>query len=137
WADSIHTDLGIISRGNKAATSVTAAVIDNGVVLSYFRSPSAGATQMPYLFGTTANLMQYNTILQPGTITYFVANHSSGNATGAMPTGEFRYVVIPGSVGGGKFMQGAFAGYSIDQLRFMTYEQVLQKFNIPANGSNM
>ena len=136
WADSTHTDLGTISRGNKAAPGVTAAVLSNGIVLSYYRSTTAGTTQLPYIFGTTASLMQYGSILNMGTITYYVANQTSGTATGAMPSGEYRYVVIPGSVGGGRFMQGAAANYTIDQLRNMSYEQVLQLFRIPARGSN-
>lgn len=137
WADSTHTDFGTISRGNKAAPAVTAAVVDNGIVLSYYRSATSGTTQLPYIFGLTTNLMQYNSILKTGTITYFVANQTTGIATGVIPTGDFRYVVIPGSVGGGRLMQGALAGYSIDQLRNMSYEQVLQLFRIPASGSNM
>jgi hypothetical protein len=137
WADSTHTDLGTISRGNKAATSVTASVIDNGLVLSYYRRATAGTKQLPYITGTTAILMQYFSILKPGTITYFVANQTSGTATGVMPNGEYRYIVIPGSVGGGRFMQGAAANINIDQLRNMSYEQVLQMFRIPRSGSNM
>ena len=135
WADSTHAHFGTISRGNRAAAGVTAAVIDNGVVLSYFRSADAGVTQLPYLQSTPTTI-SYNSILSTGTITYFVADISDGDATGMVPTGEFRYVIIPGGTAGGRLMPGATLGYTVDQLRAMSYEQVVKLFNIPSNGSN-
>jgi len=137
WADSTHATLGTISRGNRAAPGVTAAVIDNGVVTSYYRASSTGAaTALPMLSGTTANLIQYATLLRAGTITYFVANLTSGNATGVVPPGEFRYVIIPGSVAGGRMMSGPASGYSVSQLQRMPYDQVASLLHLPAEGGN-
>jgi hypothetical protein len=135
WADSTHTDLGTISRGNRAAPGVTAAVIDNGVVLSYYRDAATGVITLPYTFGTTANLRQYNSILKTGTITYFVANLTTGSASGVVPTGEFRYVIIPGSVAGSRTMSTANR-FTPEQLQSMTYAQIAKLYNIPPNGSN-
>jgi hypothetical protein len=129
--------MGTISRGNRAAPGVTAAVVDNGVVMSYYRASSTGAaTELPTLFGTTANLVQYATLLRAGNITYFVANLTTGSASGVVPPGEFRYVIIPGSVAGGRMISGGAAGYSIAQLQRMPYEQVASVLHLPANGSN-
>ena len=136
WADSTHTDLGTISRGNRAAPGVTATVLSNGVVLSYYRSATTGTTTLPYTFGTTANLSTYSSLISTGTITYFVANLSTGTATGVVPTGEFRYVIIPGGVSGGRLMSGSAQGYTIDQLRSMSYERILDLFRIPFDGTN-
>lgn len=136
WADSTHAEFGTISRANRAAPGVTAAVVDNGVVLSYYREATAGTVQLPYTFGTTANLRQYGAILKTGTITYYVANLTTGTATGVTPAGDFRYVIIPGGVAGGRMMSGAAMGYTIEQLRAMSYEQILKMFSIPADGSS-
>jgi hypothetical protein len=110
-------------------------VIDNGVVLSYYRDANAGTTTMPYTFGTTANLRQYNSILKPGTITYFAANLTTGSASGVIPAGDFRYVIIPGSVAGARTMSTANR-FTPQQLQSMTYAQIASLYNIPPNGSN-
>jgi hypothetical protein len=61
----------------------------------------------------------------------------SGAASLSMAAGNyFRYVIIPGGVAGGRMTSGAASGYTIEQLRAMSYEEVLRKFNIPTNGSN-
>lgn len=135
WADSTHADFGTISRGNRAAPGVTTAVIDNGVVLTYFRSASSGTTTLPYTFGSTANLRQYGFILKQGTITYYAANLSTNTATGVVPVGEFRYVIIPGSVAGSRTMSTA-NNFTPQQLQSMSYTQVAQLYHLPDNGSN-
>ncbi|MFL5774364.1 MAG: hypothetical protein ACJ75F_14475 [Flavisolibacter sp.] len=137
WADSTHADYGTISRGNRAAPGVTAAVIDNGVVLSYYRDATAGTTTLPYTFGntTTSTIKQYNSILKAGTITYFAANLTTGTASGVIPPGEFRYVIIPGSVAGSRTMSTANR-FTTEQLQSMTYAQIAKLYNIPPNGSN-
>jgi hypothetical protein len=131
WADSTHANYGTISRGNRAAAAVTAGVIDNGVVISYYRDATSGVTQLPYTYGAGANIRQVNSLLNVGTITYFAANLSSGTATGMMPAGEFRYVVVPGSISGGRFMSGAAMGYTPEQLKGMSYDQIRALFSIP------
>src|SRR5690349_22532058 len=137
WADSTHADLGTISRGNRAAPGVTAAVVDNGVVLSYYRSTNSGVVPLPYTFGTTANLRQYGFLLKTGTITYYVANLTTGTATGVTPTGELRYVIIPGGTAGGRSAEeNRYGGYTVTELKAMSYEQVARLFHIPESGSN-
>jgi hypothetical protein len=133
WADSTHANYGTISKGNRLAPGVTAAVIDNGVVLSYYRDANAGTTQLPYTFSPAVDIMQYNSILKTGGITYFVADLTAHTASGSVPAGDFRYVIIPGGVSGGRFLT---AGYSADQLRAMSYEKILALFHIPSEGAN-
>jgi hypothetical protein len=136
WADSAHATYGTISRGNRAAPAVTAAVIDNGVVLSYYRSAATSNTQLPYIYPAGGMIQQVSSFMQAGTITYFVADLSDTNASGVVPGGDFRYVVIPGSVSGGRMANGAASGYTVEQLKAMSYEQLTALFNIPATGSN-
>ncbi len=49
---------------------------------------------------------------------------------------ETRYILIPGTLSGGRFVSGPAAGYDIAQIKSLEYEQVLSIFNIPENGSN-
>ena len=136
WADSTHANYGTISRGNRLASSITAGVVDNGVVISYYRDAATATTMMPYTFGNGGNIRQINSLIRTGAITFFVANLTTGNASGSVPSGDFRYVIIPGSVAGGRMMSGAAAGYTVEQLRGMSYEQICELFHIPANGGN-
>ncbi len=129
WADSLHADLGVISRANRAAPSLSTAVLDNGVVLSYYRSATAGTTLLPYVYPNLAQIQQISSLLKANTITYFVSDLTDMNASLIVPTGEFRYVIIPGAVAGGRV-----AGYSADQLKKMSYDEIARLFNIPANG---
>lgn len=48
----------------------------------------------------------------------------------------YRYVLIPGGVSGGRFSSGPAVGYSTDQLKNMTYEQIVALFGIPAAGAS-
>lgn len=49
---------------------------------------------------------------------------------------EYRYVLIPGGIAGGRFTNGPAGGYNVDQVKAMSYEQVRTLFNIPENGTN-
>jgi hypothetical protein len=49
---------------------------------------------------------------------------------------EYRYILIPGAVSGSRFISGAAAGYTSDQLKAMPYEQLRQLMKIPAEGTN-
>ena len=137
WNDSTTTNFGVISRANRASASITSAVVDNGVVIAYYReSSAAGPTQLPYIFGNTASLQEYSSIIKPGTITFFAANLTTSTATGVVPTGDFRYVIIPGSIAGGRMMNGPAAGYTTEQLHAMSYDKLISLFHIPENGGN-
>lgn len=58
---------------------------------------------------------------RPELYTWFAAENTR------MESMEFRYVIIPG---------GTAAGYSIQQIKGMSYAQVTSLFKIPANGTN-
>jgi hypothetical protein len=50
---------------------------------------------------------------------------------------QFRYVLIAGSVLGGRMMNGPASGYTEAQLKAMPYADVCRLLSIPENGSNM
>lgn len=116
-------------------TSITAPVIANGAVLTYFRAlgfpneirtlptvvPDAGY----YLesVATTGNLyFRWYRVLTPGTAPATISG-----------TNQLRWIVIPGGVLGGRSADGSTFGYSVDELKSMSYQQVCQVLNIPAN----
>jgi hypothetical protein len=49
---------------------------------------------------------------------------------------EYRYVLIPGLVAGGRFSSGPLAGYTVSQIKSLSYQQLIDLLRIPANGSN-
>jgi hypothetical protein len=68
---------------------------------------------------------------------YYYGNLDGTTTTLVFNTGyQFRYVLIAGSVLGGRIMNGAAAGYTEDQLKAMSYEEIKNLFSLPDNGTN-
>ncbi len=112
----------------------------------YFRYTSSSSYKLPYVSEAGGTTSQINCIFALQKI--FVYRHTFGSCrfTSADPgtqpvminlpqTLEYRYILIPGLVSGGRFTSGAAAGYTVDQLKAMSYEDVRTLFNIPENGS--
>lgn len=129
---------------NRTAPGITTTLSDQGIVLAYIKGipglGTAGANQvaqLPYSDVTSSYIDLYDFIIPAaGTLRFMYKNDAFpwGTATlGAMST---RYVFIAGTVSGGRITSGAAAGYSVDQIKSMSYEQVKALFNIPENGSN-
>lgn len=138
WGDSTMTNLGTVKRANRVA-AITQAHLDQGVVLSYLAlttNPGVGPYLLPFIIPASPNALQVGFIPVVGRIVYYngFLNATTGVALNA--SYSFRYVIIPGTVAGGRVMSGAAAGYTVDQLQRMSYSQVASMFNIPATGSN-
>ena len=145
WADTVMASLrlggGNARRMIVTAPSLSNAVLDQGVVLTYFRSDLSPNSPiiLPWHFNSGANLVEVGA--RPTTqkiifYFYFVT------APTTQPTGnlgantQFRYVIIPGSVAGGRSADGQTAiykGYTAEQLKAMPYSQVCNLLGIPAN----
>ena len=139
WADTIVPLRGTVSRAITAAPSLTAANLTSGVVISYTRtSATEPVTQLPmsYIGAVPGSHLQLHSLNTTNKIIYYIANLTTGSATGTTYAGEFRYVVIPGAVAGGRMASGPARGYSVDQLQKLSYEELVNMFRIPANGSN-
>jgi hypothetical protein len=143
------TATGAITYGaqflfDKATTSITQAIMDQGLVLGYIKgepnTPSIGSQvfQLPYLVGNGFGFLdQYELVLNtPGNIRFLYKSDFAWSAAQLAPI-SFRYIIIPGIVAGGRLMNGAPASYTADQLKKMTYEEVATMFNIPDNGTNI
>jgi hypothetical protein len=126
-----------------AAPSLSQAVLDQGVVLSYFRSPLAGngTIQLPWTFNAGAlGVIQTDSRPALNKIIYFF--WIPANAAAALPApaiggpAQFRYVIIPGGVAGGRgtsserTAQVAGQLYTESQLKSMSYAQICNLLKI-------
>lgn len=131
---------------NRTAPGVTQSILDQGIVLTYGKNFVIGAStrlpnpiQLPY--SERFNLQNYGSILALGKIVF---TYDPDDGAPIRPVSQlagiaYRYVIIPGSVAGGRGVNvvKTFEGYTENELKAMTYEQVTKLFNIPAEGSNI
>lgn len=124
---------------DRVAPGITQAIIDNGVVLAYAQLSGDGGVTRPLPSTLTNSGLVYTfgyLIPSAGTIRYTLT-FSVGAPSAPSTTSLFRYVIIPGGVAGGRIVTGPATGYTPDQLRTMSYQQIAQMFNIPYNGTNI
>ena len=142
--DSAFADFGLCKRFYRSAPSVSAAILDNGLVLSYWRVGGAGGAiyaNLPYQFPVGAQTYYLGALPVAtngpnpgGKIIFFTSIFGAGAGWVPNGTAETRYVVIPGVVGGGRTAGVGGTNYTPDQVKAMSYEQVCNLFSIPASG---
>jgi len=143
WFDTSITTIGAVTRANFLAPSMTQAVLDQGTTLVYHTTAaappatgSANVQPLPFTMSLAGVIQEVNHRPAVGRLIVFLKN-LSGVGSLTLPAGNyFRYIIIPGGVPGGRMANGPAAGYSIDELRAMPYDEVIRKFNIPHNGTN-
>lgn len=131
------------------APLLTSTILNNGVILTYLRIGSIGPYLLPYVSDAGGATNQVNAIYAVQKIFVYRHTYNTCRFTSAVPEAfpgqplminipqslEFRYVLIPGLVLGGRMAQGANAlyegGYTEAQLKAMTFEQIAQIYNIP------
>ena len=147
WKDTTIPTIGLVERANIAASSLTQAILDRGVTMVYHTfaappaSPIGGANAQALPYSLTVNLppLQYlNINYRPavGRIVVFVTNLTSTTQFGVTSGHFFRYIIVPGTIAGGRMANGPASGYTLEQLQALTYEEVLRRFSIPRDGSN-
>jgi hypothetical protein len=138
WADTTIAGVGLCRRANRFAPAIDQAIVDSGIVLGYLKHGTiagAGPYELPFhVPGATPIVVAH--IPAAGRVIYY--NHFIGASGGITPNTAYvyRYIAIRGQVLGGRMMNGAAAGYSLEQLRSMRHDQVCQLLNIPPDGSN-
>ncbi len=139
WADTTMPLLGGSRRRNLPAPGCVDSILQKGVVLMYARGGATGNNPMPmpydFFFSPFSISIGYLPALSR--IIVYAANVGSSSTligTGLFWGGDFRYVIIPGGIAGGRMASGS--GNTVQELRAMSYDQVLKKFNIPVDGSN-
>lgn len=142
WKDTTINGIATQKKFNKPAPGVTLNILNQGIIISYIKlnPDGAGVTtasirQLPYTNPGSATA--YLPIHYVGSISYCQVSIVSPGVAVSASSGalEFRYVIIPGGVSGGRITGGA-AGYTAEQLREMSYEQITDLFNIPADGAS-
>jgi hypothetical protein len=132
------------------APSLSGAIIANGVMLTYFRIGSIGPYLLPYISDAGGATNQIAAIYGLQRILVYRHTFNTCRFTVADPEAfpgqpvmvalpqslEYRYVLIPGAVAGGRLMNGPAAGYTAQQLQSMSYQNIQSLLSIPANGSN-
>ncbi len=124
WINVTFSNTGSFWEGILNAPGVTQLVMDRGVVNVYLRNPDGLVFQLNYAT-SGGNYIHY--FLTPGVITI----RSNYNATY-----PYRYIIIPGSVSGGRFINGPAAGHTLESIKTMKYETLVSLFNIPADGAS-
>lgn len=151
WRDTADLTLGGSRYGVKTASAITQTILDQGVILSYVKWVSGGTTlieqqSLPWSDYLSPNQFALNFTPKVGKLYYYLYTTNGGtgafNST-AMSGISFRYVIIPGGVAatGGvaasRITSGPAKGYTVTQLRALSYNQALALLNIPAEGSNI
>jgi hypothetical protein len=108
----------------------------------YLRGSVTGGNPapMPYIFFFSPFQVSIGFIPANSRIVVYAANVGSSSSmigTGLFWGGDFRYVIIPGGVSGGRVMSGAAAGYTVDKLKSLSYDEAARLFNLPEKGSNI
>ncbi len=131
--DTTLPDFVSVKRWIRPAPSLTQAIVDNGIVLSYCRVPIGGVSVngpnlLPYIFPFGSSIFLLNQIPVASKIIYYTADMTTG--VGWTPNGilEIRYVLIPGGVSGGRSAEKACEingqVYTENQLKAMSYQQI-------------
>jgi hypothetical protein len=132
------------------APSITANILNQGVQITYFKVGSIGPYMLPYTGDAGGATNTINCIYNVQKI--FVYRHTFNTCrfhSGIPPAYpdqpilvnlpqslEYRYILIPGLISGGRLTTGPASGYSEQQLRSMSYEQIRTLLKIPVEGGN-
>jgi len=143
WADTSMVSLEVVSGGKAsrmivAAPSLSSAVLDQGVVLSYIKTSLSPGSPilLPYYIGGNSGLIEIGSRPQIQKIIYYwyFPTSPGTQATGALGAStQFRYVIIPGAVSGGRMANGqtTYYGRTETELKSMSYHDVCTLFSIP------
>lgn len=132
--DSNMTDYGLCKRWIRSAPSLSQAILDQGLVISYWKVGSGIYSTIPYQFPNGGQTYYLGAVPQLNKIIYFTSIFGAGAGWNPNPTAELRYVIIPGAVAGGRSAGIGGTNYTAEQIKAMSYEQVTRLFNIPATG---
>ena len=128
WAAVTFTGSGTSWSGLITAPGVTQAIMDKGVVKTYFQFGTAVYDGTYSNIPTGASIYQYLTVGAINLRATFAANY------------PWRYVIIPGGTAGGRYSSGADNDTFVLQdgstmsrtaLDKMSYQEVCQRFHIP------
>lgn len=139
WAAAVNEFGKMVRNYPAAAPGVTASIITSGVVIVYWRDIGLpNPQQMPSIsYNITQAVNQYlGFALLPGQIQikFFNIDNTNDPGTFGGPGNSYRYIIIPGSVAGGRSAEKAteIRGqvYTETQLKAMSYAQICSLLRI-------
>lgn len=115
------------------APSLSTTILNQGTVLTYFRVGSLGPIMLPYTSNAGGGANTMTTYLTTQKI--FIGRYTHGCTLAGCLIGmsasiEYRYIIIPGAVSGGRTIGVGGTNYTAGQLKAMPYLQVCRLFNI-------
>ncbi len=148
-ADTVMLSLngGNAKRFIVTAPSLSQAVLDQGVILTYMRggvtsnNPIALPYNIPLALAAPNNIetVDYRASLNKITYIFYILNNTSAPIafTNVNSGAQFRYVLIPGGVAGGRGVSTEKMAdikgqlYTESQLKAMSYSQICTLLNVP------
>jgi Collagen triple helix repeat (20 copies) len=144
WATSPFTARDTIVDGSFFrvthinAPSLSTATLNQGVVLTYLRLTGIiEPSLLPFVShagGTTSIMSTWNTVQKIFINRHTVNCNAAACLIGMSSSIEYRYVLIPGVVSGGKSAGVGGTIYTAEQLKAMSYSQVCQALKLPSDG---
>lgn len=129
----------------KTAPGITQAILDNGAILVYGKLNGYNTTVWPvnqvsllpiivsYQQSSVFQFDTWSSLATVGNLKIDFVNSVNFYTGGISNTHQFRYVIIPGGVAGGRMAnrQSTYFGYTETQLKAMSYFEVCKALNIP------
>ena len=140
YADSLMASVAIpaanVRRMIVTAPSLSSAILDQGLVISYTRNTLSPGTPilLPWTINLAGTLFQIDSrpTLQKIIYYFYNLNNPGTNPGGSLGAStQFRYIIIPGAVPGGRSTGLGGTNYSAAELKAMSYAQICALFNIP------
>ncbi len=120
-----------------SAPGVTAAIVNQGVVLVYMYFDVPNTIRLLPWFDGTFLISHFVEHVQVGTIRVGTRRFDNAAFVNNYAPIYYRYILIPGGVSGGRYTSGQLAGYTVDQVKSMDYKQVVELLSIPDTGTNI
>ena len=143
WADTSMLSTGTVKRNIFPAPSLSASVISQGLIMVYYNFNN-GATltfhSIPYIFTVTPQplIMDYVVDVQKLIVTQGWATPPfTPTPQVTIPSDQFRYIIIPGSIGGGRGISSEKIAdingqtYTETELKNMSYHDICSLLRIP------
>jgi hypothetical protein len=120
--------------------TINQSILDQGLVLTYVK-PEGSISDfrtLPWQTGITPNYIEYNSLLALGKIifTRLSVDNNIAQSGSSNISVQFRYIIIPGGVRTGRISTGPASGYTVEQLKSISYEQIIALLEIPNNGGS-